>query len=806
MKVNDFMGENLFSNHRRCVGFAPRTRSFLVFIAVFCFAMNVYAQRQATFRILGLAVEGNQTADANFIKLSSGLSLEEQVNSEDIQNAIKQLWNLNMFEDVQIVLDRQAGDGVYLTIKVKESPRLDKIEYEGNKKLKKKDIDKEVDLFKGQVISPGELAKVRRKLKKVYEKKGYLLVEVETATVPAEDSGRVNLKIKIDEGNKVQIKSLTFYGNRAFGDGKLRKQMKKTKQDSWLRGGDFDEKKYREDLDNVVEFYRTQGYRDAEFLRDSLYYGAEKKDMFIDIWVNEGIKYYIGNITWEGNKLYPEKLLAALLGFQTGDIYNSEKLQKAVTERLGSLYYDSGYIFATINPVEKPVDSAKVDLHFLITEGNAVTINKIYITGNTKTKEKVIRRELYLRPGDTFSREALIRSQREVFVLNYFSDVKPDVQPISDEKVDVSLEVAEKSTDTANMSAGWSERDKLIGSIGLAFNNFRGTGQRLSFDWNFGRFYRSFQLGFTEPWLFDTPTLAGINIFDTKRAEGYGYEFSQRSRGGSIRAGRRLRWPDNYFRTEWVYRLQTVEYGNFVGQLTDLEARRRFGFDEGNLTSSSITHIFSRNSLNRPEFPTAGSQLSLSSELAGGPLQGNVGYHKHILQADWFSPTFGGLVWFTGFQMGYMDRLTQNSRIPYLEYFFMGGEGMSNSIPLRGYDDPLRNRLTGADQTMMKFGLELRVPIAPNPTVFGLLFAEAGNTWPNLSMTNPFETTHVERGRVLGLRRSVGVGARIFMPLLGIIGFDYAYGFDNIEFDDAGRATGRLLGSWKPHFVFGRSF
>lgn len=710
-----------------------------------------------------------------------------------------------MFQDVQVLLDREVGDGVYLIIKVEESPRLDKIEYTGNKKLKKKDLEKELDLFKGQVLSPGDLAKARRKLKKVYEKKGYLLAEIEAKTEPA-DTGRVNLKLNISEGSKVQIKAISFNGNAAFTDGKLRKQLKKTKQDSWLRGGDFDEKKYREDLDKVVDFYRAHGYRDAELLGDSIYYGADKKDMFIDIRVNEGIKYYIGKISWEGNKLFPDKLLAALLGFQSGEVYSSEKLQKAVSERLGSLYYDSGYIFATVNPVEKPADSSKVDLHFLITEGNPVTINKIHIAGNTKTKEKVIRRELYLRPGDTFSREALMRSQREVFVLNYFADVKPDVQPISDEKVDVSLEVTEKSTDTANMSAGWSERDKLIGSLGLAFNNFRGSGQKLSFDWNFGRYYRSFQLGFTEPWLFDTPTLAGMNIFDTKRAAGYGYEFSQRSRGGSIRAGRRLRWPDNYFRTDWIYRLQTVEYSDFIGSLSDPNERARLGFDEGNLTSSSITHIFSRNSLNRPEFPTAGASLSLSTELSGGPLQGNVGYHKHILQADWFSPTFAGLVWNTNFQMGYMDRLTRDSRIPYLEYFFMGGEGLSNSIPLRGYEDPLRGRLSSADLTMMKFGLELRVPIAPNPTVFGLIFAEAGNTWRNLASANPFEKTHVAQGRIYGLRRSVGVGARVFMPLLGIIGFDYAYGFDNVEFDASNRTTGRLFGAWKPHFVFGRSF
>ncbi|MDZ7304597.1 MAG: outer membrane protein assembly factor BamA [candidate division KSB1 bacterium] len=767
------------------------SRMVVSLFVLFCLSGGAFAQRQASLKILGISVEGNRTADANFIKLSSGLSVGEQVSSDDIQTAIKQLWSLNMFEDVAILLDRQIGDGVYLTLKVIESPRLNKIEFDGNNKLKTKDLEKELDLYKGQVISPRDLSKVRRKLKKLYEKKGYLLAEIATETrKTTEDSDRVDLRIKIHEGNKVKIKTITFHGNQAFTDGKLRKQMKKTKQDSWLRGGDFDEKKYKEDIEKFLDFYRAEGYRDVEFVRDSLYYGPEKKDMFIDIWVDEGTKYHIGNITWEGNKLYPDKLLASLLDFQTGDVYNAKKLQKAVTEKLGSLYYDAGYIFATINPIEKPVDSSTVDLHFLVTEGNAVTINKIHITGNTKTKEKVIRRELFVRPGDTFSREALIRSQREVFVLNYFSDVKPDVQPISDDKVDVLLEVAEKSTDTANMSAGWSERDKIIGSIGVAMNNLFGNGQRLSFDWNFGRYYRSFQLGFTEPWLFDTPTLAGINIFDTKRANGYGYDFAQRYQGGSVRLGRRLRWPDNYFRTDWIYRVTSTEYFDFVEELADPAYRRSRGFEEGRLTSSSITHIFSRNSLNRPEFPTAGSQISLSTELAGGPLQGNVGYHKHIFQADWFMPTFWGLVWYMNFQAGYMDRIKKDSRIPILEYFFMGGEGLTSSIALRGYEDPLRNQVGDVGRTMMKFGIELRVPIAPNPTVFGLLFAEAGNTWADLSKTDPYD-----------LRRSVGIGARIFMPMIGIIGFDYAYGFDNLD-----SRTGARYGQWKPHFVFGRSF
>ncbi len=752
-------------------------------------AQNAAAQARQIAKLLGLAVEGNKTADANLIRLNSGMSEGQEIGAEDIQNAIKQLWSLDMFSDVQVLVDRQVSNGVFLTIRVSEYPRLEKIELEGNDKIKKKDIDKELDLYKGQVISPRDATRAQRKLRKLYESKGYLLATVEAKIVPTDDEGRVNLWIKIDEGKKVQIEGITFHGNEAFKNKKLRKQLKDTKENGFLKGGDFDAEKYREDKGHLLDFYRSEGFRDFEIVKDSIYYGQERKDMFIDVWVNEGTRYEIGDITWQGNKLFSNEELSARLGFKKGNLYSQKKLSEAINERLSALYYDSGYIYATINPKETPVDSNHVDLQFIISEGKAVTIDRIRIAGNTKTKEKVIRRELFFRPGDTFSREALVRSQREVWVLNYFSDVKPDVQPVDEEKVDILIEVAEKSTDTANMSAGWSERDKIIGSIGVGMNNLFGNGQRLTFDWSFGRSYRSFQLSFTEPWLFDTPTLAGFSVYDTKRdAQFVGYK--QRSQGGTLRVGRRLRWPDNYFRGEWIYRIDRTDLSDFSEDIIRVNPNG-IATEQWPLTSSSITQIISRNSLNRPEFPTEGSQFSLSTELAGSILGGNVGYHKHIFQADWFTPIGLGLVLANKFQAGYIKGFGKDARIPYLEFFFMGGEGLSRSIPLRGYNDPLSgggNRIGGS--TMLKYGTEIRIPIAPNPTVFGMLFAEAGNTFQDLAHTSPFD-----------LRRSVGVGVRIFMPLLGIIGFDYAYGFDNID-----TATGRRFGEWKTHFVFGQGF
>lgn len=761
-------------------------------LMVLCVSDSSAQLEQRTLKLLGLSVEGNRTADANFIKLNSGLSVDQEITGEDIQKAIKQLWSLNMFSDIEVVLDKELGSAVYLIIKVKEYPRLDRIELEGNKKIKKKDIEKELDLYKGQVLGPRELRKAEAKIKKQYEQKGYLLAEVESRERPSEREGQSILRIKIKEGSKVTIEKVRFHGNTAFSNKKLSKQLKKTKENGFLflGGGDFDQVKYQEDKTKVLDFYRKEGFRDAEVLRDSISYANNKEDMYIDIWVREGTRYYFGDITWEGNELYTKEQLNTYLDFKRGDVYNKEKVEKAVFERVGSLYYDSGYIFAQITPQEKPVTADTVDLHFRIVEGNAVKVNKIHITGNTKTKEKVIRRELRIRPGDTFSREALIRSQREIFILNYFADVKPDVQPVSDEFVDISLEVEEKSTDTANLSAGYSERDKLIGSVGVTMNNFFGNGQVLSFDWNFGRAFRSFQVSFTEPWFLDSPTLIGASVYDTKRDARYtGYE--QHSQGGSIRLGRRLRWPDNFFRADWIYRIDRTNLSDFDPLIVEANPNGIVS-QKWPLTTSSVTQIITRSSLDRPEFPTTGSRFSFSTEVSGGPLAGNVSYHKHIIQNEWFNPIFLSFVLFNSVQTGYIEGFGADSNnIPFLEFFFMGGEGLSRSIPLRGYNDPLSGTVTEpGGKVMFKYSTELRFPISPNPTIFGLIFAEAGNTWLGLNKTDLFD-----------LRRSVGIGARIFMPMLGILGFDYAYGFDNID-----PLTGNKFGDWKPHFVFGRSF
>ncbi|MBN1465316.1 outer membrane protein assembly factor BamA [candidate division KSB1 bacterium] len=760
-------------------------------LLIFFATAAIFAQGR-TIKVLGVSVTGNASTDANMIRMQSGIMVGSDLSAEGVQDAIRKLWRLNLFSDIQLLVDRQVGDGYYLTIQVQEYPRLEKVELQGHKKLKKDDIDEILNYYSGQIVSPTSISRSKTKLLEKYKEKGHLLADIDVEQTPGTlDSNRVIVRFIFSEGKKVQVERIRFFGNTAFNDNKLRKQLKEIKEDKWWRSADFDREKYEEDLLKIIEFYNNEGYRDAEIVSDSVYYNDDQDDMFIDITVNEGAQYYFGDISFSGNKVFTDEELAANLRFKKGDVYSKKSLDEASYQHIGGLYYDLGYIFASATPREtvNAANPQQLDIQFLMQEGKQAKIDEILISGNTKTKEKVIRRELHIIPGQTFNKSLLERSQREVWMLNYFANVEPGVKPIDEEKVNLEFKVEEKSTDTANMSAGWSERDRLIGSVGVAMANLLGNGQRLSFDWSFGRYYRSFNIGFTEPWLLDTPTLAGFSFYDTKR-DAYYIGYRQVSTGASFRLGRRFNWPDNFFRGDWIYRIDKTELSDFNAYIIAANPNNIIN-EEWPLISSSVTQIFSRNSLDRPEFPTSGSEVSLTTQLTGTFLGGNVDYHKWIFRLDWFTPSFWKLVFYSSFQAGYMESIGANAHIPYTDYFFMGGDGLSNSTPLRGYEDPLANWQIADEggKALLKYTAELRVPIVPNPTVFALLFAEAGNTWLSFQQANPF-----------AMKRSVGIGARVFMPMIGIIGFDYGYGFDRID------AYGNPDPKWKMHFVFGRSF
>jgi len=771
-----------------------------LFLLSLLFTVAAQAQVQKV-KLNSITVDGNITADASMVRLNSGLVAGSEVSGEDIQQAVRNLWSLNIFADIQIYVTNQSYEGLDLLIKVQEYPRLREVTIEGFDEFSKDDVEEELDTYRSMVVTPFRIARMKKNLLKKYHEEGYLLADVaiDTAT-----SGKnyVNLNVIIVEGKEVQIEKIRIHGYTELDPEDLVDAMEETQEDRWWRSADFDPKKYEEDKQKVVLFMKENGYRDAEILRDSLSYNEDHTDLYLDIWVHEGNKYYFGNISFEGNVIFDEEMLLANLDIEKGDLYDQKKYDEGIRDRLQKLYYNQGYLFANIQPTETPLENDTLDVHFRILEGHVVRVKEIIINGNDKTNEKVIRREFKLHPGDVFNSSKLERSIRDVTILNYFAYANPDVRllPNDDKNVNLILDVKEKSTDMANMSAGYSQRDGMIGSLGLTFNNFSlahplsgGDGQRLVFDWQFGSIYRSISVSFTEPWLLNTPTLGGFSIFDTRRGGGY-YPWDQNDRGASLHLGRRFYWPDNYFRGDWIMSYKQSRIDN----IRDPELAARYETYYGKNGSSeqiSFTQIFTRDSRNNPEFPTKGSSHALSTELSGGILGGDQDFFKVNFTAQWFIPLPFGLVLYSQNKYGLIHPLKDATNILYGEYFYLGGSGLGFSEGLRGYDDGQVGPITSGGspeggKSMLKTTLELRFPIAPYPTIFGLLFAEAGNAWRNINQTDPFD-----------LRRSVGAGVRLFMPMIGIIGIDFGYGFDYYNFDDD---YGQRHGDWKVHFQFGR--
>jgi len=771
-------------------------RRILIFILLLGFA-GISQGQVKKIKISSIVVEGNERSESSTIRLNSGLMVGEEIGGEDIQQAIKNLNALKLFSDVQILAANQTIDGIDVVIKVVEYPRLRKVEVSGNDELDIDDINEQISVYRGMVVTTYKLFRMRKAIKKLYETEGFLLAKVEVDTLLV-SPGYVNILIDIKEGEQIQIEKIAFHGNSAFDDDDLKDAMEETNEDAWWRSADFNQTLYEKDKELVAMFYKENGHRDAEVLKDSVYYSEDGKRIFIDIWVYEGPQYYFGDIDFSGNSIFSAGELAVALDIRKGDSYDQVKYNEGITERLQKMYYNQGYLFAQVAPLEVPVGEDTLDITFNISEGHVVKVKEINIIGNTKTHEKVIRREFRLQPGDVFNSSKLERSIRDISILNYFSNVLPNVILIENDQKHVNLEVAveEKSTDMANMSAGYSQRDGLIGSVGLAFNNFSlahpfsgGDGQRLSFDWQFGRVYRSISISFTEPWLFNSPTLVGFSVFNTRTGGGY-YPWDSQNIGGSVHIGRRFHWPDNFFRGDWIVRYSN----NTISNIRDPELLgsylRSGGYND--VKQMSVTQIISRDSRNQPEFPTAGSITSLSIQLSGGPLGGDANYIKSIFKLQWFIPLPLGFVLYSNNMYGAMENIRKNSVVLFGEYFYMGGSGLGFAESLRGYDDGTVGPLTRSGnpiggKSMVKNSLELRFPIAPNPTIFGLFFMEGGNTWEQIGETDPFD-----------LRRSVGAGIRLFMPMIGIIGIDFGYGFDHYN------QYGKREGQWKVHFQFGK--
>ncbi len=817
---------------------------FLISLSTSIFPQGV----QKSYKILGISVEGNKSADAPTIIANSGLKVggEVQVPGDQTLNAIRQLWNLNIFSDIQILIEREINDGVFLLIKVAEYPRLERVVIEGNDEIDTEDIEKNITYLRGTVISPQSISKLKVRIKDLYTEEGFLnavvtdnIYEFLSADTLDEDISvtwrnkkdfadeyeylyesdeivysnlipkivdRVLLKLTIDEGDEVIVRKIEFTNNTVFEDDDLAGEMEETSESVWWQfwsSAQFKPKEFEKDKQLVVNFYKTNGYRDAEIMSDSLDYYNDNKDLRIIMNVYEGVQYKIRDITWEGNTVYPDMALSERLDFAKGDVYDYAKFQQNLRGNeaqsdISALYLDNGYLTFNVQAEEKKVAVDSIDIHIRIDERNQFKVSRVEIIGNTKTKDKVIRRELYTVPGDYFNRAFLFRSVQQLANLQYFNAEKLygpggiDTKLETDSSVAVIYNVEEKSSDYLNASVGYSGSFGFSGSIGVTLTNFSitepfslGGGQILNFNWQFGfgNIYRTFTIGFTEPWMFDTPTSVGVDVFDTRQQ----YVYDLRQTGSTLRVGRRLKWPDDFFYIQGRFRYQ---YNNV------LEGQNYY--QEGVTHQYTLGATFSRRNIDNPVFPSKGSAFTLDMEISGGPfLPGDVDYMKNLFKAEWYERILNSnrFVFYTVADFGYIDEIVAGTPIQPFEYFYMGGNGLViSTVPLRGYVDRSVGPRNAFGQIIggrvySKIGAELRFAVTLDPIPLYLIaFAEAGNVFESFAKTDIFD-----------MRRSVGFGARILINPIGLIGFDFGYGFDRKIVD--GRDP-----EWLFHFQFGRGF
>ena len=816
---------------------------FFIISAAYSFS---FAQNTKTLKVLGVSVEGNKSIESSTVIANFGLKIgdEIQIPGDKTLDAIKRLYALNIFSNIQLVTEKEIADGAYLKLIVTEFPRIEKAVHEGNDELSNTKIEEKINFIRGQILKPQDAYKVRQKLLKLYEDYGYLNASIDikyyefgrvdtnkneisvywrnqknyadeyVITYKKDESpnligklqNRVVLKFDITENDKVTVRKIVFTGNKKVTSSDLKGAMSDIEEAKWWKfwaSARLDKKKYEEDKKNILKYYYKNGYRDADIISDSLAFSKDKKDVSIYINVVEGNQYRLRNISWEGNTIYPVDVLNERLEFKKGDIYNYEKFEQNLRGNekqsdVSALFLDNGYLTFQLRTEEQRVEGDSVDVTIKLDERNQFKIGDVNILGNDKTKDKVIRRELYTVPGDYFNRALLYRSVQQLANLQYFNVEKLygpqgiDYQLANDTTVTVSFKVEEKSSDYLNASVGYSGSYGVSGSVGVTLNNFAidhpftvGGGQILSFSWQFGvsTLYRTFTLGFTEPWLYDTPTMVGVEVFDTRQQ----YIYDLRQTGATLRAGRRLRWPDDYFYLSGFLRYQ---YNNVL--------------DGGGYYVEGLSHQYtlgatiSRKDIDNPIFPSQGSNVSLDAQISGGPfLPGNVDYYKFDFKAEWYKRLFNTnrFVFYTSADFGFLNELKSGEKINPFEYYYMGGNGLVvATTPLRGYDDRtvgprnFNNDVIGG-RVMAKFTTEVRFSVTQDPIpVYLLGFAEAGNIFKNINTTDLFT-----------LRRSAGVGARIMINPIGLIGFDLGYGFDRM-------ATDKKAPGWLFHFQFGKGF
>lgn len=750
--------------------------------ACLAFAAGAHAQS----KVVEIEVRGELRRVAKSLILSTaGLKPGVELSQENIQEACRTLFGLNVFNDVQILAEDVPG-GIRLIYAVDELPGLEGLRFKGNDNLNERDIKEALALVPGQVIAQKDVVRGRERIIDLYREKGYLRAEVEGTLFDAEEEGKVYLQYDVDEGEKVKIRGINIYGTQAFSADKVRKVME-TKEKRWWRKGEFKGETFDLDKEKMLAFYRSEGYQQAAIVKDSIYYDDTRKNLYIDIYIDEGIQYRLGAVSWEGNELFNSEDLTSRLKLKEGDTYKYVGPELAFLAK--SAYFEKGYLDTEVIPQESVRDE-HIDVNFQVYEGSPFKIRQVNITGNTKTREKVLRRELELKPGDVYQQSKIQESQRRLFLLNFFKDVQPDVREsrLDGERfVDLTFHVEEKPTGTASMGAGYSDRDKLVGTIGLQIPNLRGTGQSLDFNWEFGTRREQFLIGFTEPWLFDTPTSLSVRTFLLNQE--YLNAFDRERRSINVRLGRRLRWP-RYSSVSLGYSLDSDRFKDFSSEYTaEEQSDPRFA----PRTTSSFEFTFRRDTRDLPQFPTKGTVFTYRPEIAATFVGSEVDFHSHEVVFNYYRPTWWKFVLSVESKVAAVDGFSDSDdrRISFFDRYSPGGVDWWDG-QVRGYPDASLGPRTSSGlnfggRSMMVINMEYRFPLV-DQQVYGLLFADAGNAWEGVYDISAKD-----------LRHSAGFGFRVMTPMLGLIGFDFGYGFDRREVD--GQRPG-----WNTHFQFGPRF
>lgn len=784
------------------------------------------------YEIAEITVEGIKYLNHNTIIQISGLTIGSKIEipGEATTRALDKLWAQNMFSHIELSATKIEGEKIYLELFLLERPRLSDFKLVGVRSSDKKEIEEKINLVRGAQVTDNIIINTRNIIRNYYVDKGYFNTDVKINQV--EDTSILNtviMVIDVNRGEKVKIDEIEVEGNTVFTDRKIRRAMKETKKKRWygfFKPSKYIPAKYEEDLEKIIEKYNEKGYRDARLTMDSVYSVGENM-LRVNIKIEEGNQYFFRNITWVGNTKYTSSDLSQVLGIKKGDVYDQSLLDKRLNydeDAVGNLYMDNGYLFYHVIPSEIANVNDSIDIEMRLYEGKQATVNNVTIVGNTKTNEHVIRREIKTTPGELFSKRDITRTIRELATLGHFDPEKLNVNPVpnvADGTVDLEYIVEERANDQVEISGGWGA-GMLVGNVGLSFNNFSarnifkkdgwqpipsGDGQQLKLSVrSSGKYYQAYSISFIEPWLGGTkPNSLSVSLYRTVNSNGLGFTDPERiymiTNGFSVGLGQRLRVPDDYF----------TLYTEFSFQNYNLKDWNYFIVTDGIANNLSFTTVLSRNSLDNPLFTRSGSSFSLSlqitppyslldniddySDLTQEEKFDWIEYHKWKFNAEWYTRIVGDLIFKARGQFGFLGYYNKNLRSPF-EGFTMGGDGMTGynqygreTIGLKGYENNSLTPDNGAN-LFNRFTFEVRYPISLNPqaTIYAKVFAEAGNAWYDFSDFNPFHNY-----------RAAGVGVRFILPMVGLMGVDWGYGFDTLP------GSAEPSGSnW--HFVLGQEF